>query len=363
MRSLAPNLPTGAQGRNDAPSPPLHSCHGSIPIDTADIRLFRIFVAVARAGGLTAAQPELNLSLSSVSEKIVALEQRFGVRLCNRGRSGFGLTPEGEVFLQEARRLLGNLNDFSNKVHGLKSQLSGPLAIGIVDNMISDPRSPVAKAVGSLLEVAPMVQINLEVCPPSDLLRELTVRKFDVVIGSFPRSPAGLEYLDLYDESHDLYCSSSHPLFHVEDESINVDDVRQYRIIGRTYWAARDLKIFDLTVPHATVSHMEAEAHLILSGAFLGYLPDHFARPFIDGGRLKRIRPEIFSYKARFQIAMGLDWRKKQIVRLFAETCLDLARGDASAGSSTSPSQSQTRFASFAQPSGDKGADTYSTTR
>lgn len=80
---------------------------------------------------------------------------------------------------------MGNLDDFSIKVHGLKSQLSGPLAIGIVNNMISDRRSPVAKAVGSLLEVAPMVKINLEVCPPSELLRDLTVRKFDVVIVVF----------------------------------------------------------------------------------------------------------------------------------------------------------------------------------
>lgn len=95
------------QGQGVAPLQPEVSFHGRIPIDTADIRLFRIFVVVARAGGLTAAQPELNLSLSSVSEKIAALEQRFGLRLCNRGRSGFALTAEGEVILQEMQRLWG----------------------------------------------------------------------------------------------------------------------------------------------------------------------------------------------------------------------------------------------------------------
>ena len=64
-------------------------------IETADLRLFRLFMTVVEAGGFTAAQSELNLSLSTISTHFAELEGRLGVRLCRRGRSGFKLTEEG----------------------------------------------------------------------------------------------------------------------------------------------------------------------------------------------------------------------------------------------------------------------------
>ena len=64
-------------------------------VETIDIRLIRIFMAVVEAGGLSAAQLELNLALSTISEKVSALEKRFGMKLCQRGRSGFELTTAG----------------------------------------------------------------------------------------------------------------------------------------------------------------------------------------------------------------------------------------------------------------------------
>lgn len=48
---------------------------------------------------------------------------------------------------------------------------------------------------------------------------------------------------------------------------------------------------------------MEAEARLILSGRFLGYLPDHFAERFVRDGRLRSVRPDLFRYRANFQAA------------------------------------------------------------
>ena len=50
-----------------------------ISVDNADIRLIKIFLRLVEAGGLSAAQAELNLSLSTISGKISALEERLGV--------------------------------------------------------------------------------------------------------------------------------------------------------------------------------------------------------------------------------------------------------------------------------------------
>lgn len=292
----------------------------AISIDNVDIRLIRIFMRVVEAGGLSAAQTELNLSLSTISEKIVALEQRLGVTLCKRGRGGFQLTESGRMIYDECQRLTGSLDQFSRKVAGFRSNLGGILSLGLLDNIISDPASPIAAAISRVVEAAPALQFNMEIRSPGELLRDLVARKLDIAVGSFPRMALGLAYIDLYEETHNFYCGAAHPLFSVPDESIGIDEVRLHRIIGRSYWAARDIKIFAIANPHATVSNMEAEAFLILSGCFLGYLPDHYAAQFVQAGRIRLIRPNLFSYKAKFQVATTEDWKSRPTVKLFVDT-------------------------------------------
>ncbi|MGQ3028986.1 MAG: LysR family transcriptional regulator, partial [Ferrovibrionaceae bacterium] len=70
-------------------------------LDTADIRLLRLFMTIVEAGGFAAAQGELNLSLSTISTHVSTLETRLGVVLCKRGRSGFEVTPEGQAVYDE----------------------------------------------------------------------------------------------------------------------------------------------------------------------------------------------------------------------------------------------------------------------
>lgn len=296
-----------------------------ISIDNIDIRLIRIFIRVVEAGGLSAAQTDLNLSLSTISEKIAALEQRLGVTLCKRGRGGFQLTESGRMIFDECQRLTGSLDQFSRKVAGFRSNLGGTLSIGMVDNIISDPVSPLSASIAKLVEAAPALQLQLDIRSPGELLRDLVARKLDVAISSFPRMALGLSYIDLYEETHNFYCGAGHPLFSLPDEEIGIDEVRTHRIIGRSYWAARDIKIFAIASPHATVSNMEAEALLILSGSFLGYLPDHYAAQFVAAGRMRPIRPNLFSYKAKFQVATTEDWKSRPTVRLFVDILSRLA--------------------------------------
>ena len=65
-------------------------------IGDADLRLLRVFKAVADCGGMAAAERELGIAMSTISRHVKDLEQRLGLRLCRRGRAGFALTPEGE---------------------------------------------------------------------------------------------------------------------------------------------------------------------------------------------------------------------------------------------------------------------------
>jgi len=235
--------------------------------DNADLRLLRIFVTIAESGGFAAAQSELNLSLPTISSHMAALEARLGLKLCRRGRGGFALTPEGSAIYEEARHLFAAMDRFAQRVRGLHDRLSGTITIGMVDNTITDPNLPLDRVFARFAEAAPNVMISIVTRPPSELLRDVVGRQLQVAIGSFPRMALGLSYMDLYVEAQKFYCGAGHPLFGVDDGTITIELVRQHRIVARSYWGARDIKVFAIGAPRAVVSDMEAGARLILSGA------------------------------------------------------------------------------------------------
>ncbi|PWR24409.1 LysR family transcriptional regulator [Zavarzinia aquatilis] len=272
-------------------------------LDTTDLRLLRVFVTIVESGGFAAAQAKLNLSLSTISSHMTGLELRLGVTLCRRGRGGFSLTAEGQAVYAEVKRLLGTMDHFDARMRSLRDKLHGTLSIGLVDNTISDPRAPLERVFARFVAAAPEVRLNITSGAPDDLLREVVTGTLHVAIASFPRMVLGLAYEDLYAEAQRFYCGKDHPLFGIPDADIDVDMVRRHRIVGRDYWGGRDLKIFAISGAHATVSDMEAEARLILSGGFLGYLPEHYAAAFVAAGRLRSIRPDLFSREQLFQIA------------------------------------------------------------
>ena len=58
-------------------------------LDSVDLRLLRVLVAVVEGRGFAAAQTQLNVGASTISNHMSALETRLGVKLCQRGRAGF----------------------------------------------------------------------------------------------------------------------------------------------------------------------------------------------------------------------------------------------------------------------------------
>jgi len=50
----------------------------------------------------------------------------------------------------------------------------------------------------------------------------------------------------------------------------------------------------------ATAFEQEAIATLILSGRFLGFLPDHYADAFVQRGQMRAVRPGLLHYACDF---------------------------------------------------------------
>src|SRR3569833_4695524 len=103
-----------------------------------DLKQIQAFLTVVESGGFGAAQGVLNVSPSRRSTMISDLERRRGRRRCQRGRMGFRLTERGEEVYRAAQRLVSGLEAVRSDVSALAGRLVGNLAIGMVDNIISN---------------------------------------------------------------------------------------------------------------------------------------------------------------------------------------------------------------------------------
>jgi DNA-binding transcriptional LysR family regulator len=273
-------------------------------VTDVELRLLRIFVTVVDAGGFAAAQAALNLGASTVSTQMAQLEQRLGARLCERGRAGFRLTEQGRAVYDAARRLLDAVEAFRGEASALDAKLAGDLHIGLVDATASDPGAPVIEGLRRFGNRDHRVHLHMAVDTPSRLEQRLLDGQLDLVVGAFPRHIAGLVYTPLYREQQVCYCGAGHRLFGAPDSPDLLAEMRRERLITRGYWNLSDLARLGLSEASAsaTVDCMEAQAILILSGGYIGFLPTHYAASWVAAGRLYQLLPGLLSYDAPFEI-------------------------------------------------------------
>ncbi|MCY1345961.1 aminoethylphosphonate catabolism associated LysR family transcriptional regulator [compost metagenome] len=282
-----------------------------------DIKLLRIFASIVRNQGFAAAQQELNLSTSAISTYMSQLESQLGIVLCHRGRGGFGLTEKGELFHQEVLRILGELDGFERYAAALKGELRGTLNLGVLDSTVSDAALPLAEVIGAFSSLYPAVHLHLQVQSPYDLQMAVLENRLDLAIGSFFSRMNGLVYQPLYREQHWLYCSDRHPLF--DGRRIPAEVITQQRMVGRGYWSQAELARHGFKHSAATVESMEAQLILILSGGYIGYLPEHYAHSWVEQRRLRALLPATFGYQAPFSLILRRGRTREPLIQNFRD--------------------------------------------
>jgi DNA-binding transcriptional LysR family regulator len=95
-----------------------------------ELRQLRTFVAVAELRHFARAAGLCNLSQPAVSHQIALLEQEVGARLLNRASRRVSLTVAGEVFLEEARRILGAVDRAHERMQEVARGAIGRIRLG-----------------------------------------------------------------------------------------------------------------------------------------------------------------------------------------------------------------------------------------
>lgn len=290
-----------------------------VNIANVDLRLLRVFITVVKCNGFSAAQAELNISQSTISNHMIALEERLRLKLCQRGRSGFELTDHGRTVFEASTRLFEALEEFSCETESLHSVLTGSLRIGVVDNTVTDSHSAVSAAFRRFCARPNNVNVQLVVDSPPSLQKRLVERQIDLAIFGFVPRLSNLRYQNLYAETSTLFCGQGHPLFDVSEDDLSLDVLRDYAFASRSYWCNQDLERIGMCKSTASVEQVEAQLILVLSGAYLAYLPTHYAQTWVDKGLLRPLLPDKTSYAVRFTMATRKGVRTTPTLKAFIQ--------------------------------------------
>jgi LysR family transcriptional activator of dmlA len=124
------------------------------------------FSVLAASAGLGAAARTLGITTPAVSKRLAQMEARLGIPLIIRTTRRMRLTPEGEIYLTHARRILAEIDDMEQLLAGSEAAPKGLLRVNASPGF---GRSYIAPLVSRFMLKYPEVQVQLQlsVDPPA----------------------------------------------------------------------------------------------------------------------------------------------------------------------------------------------------
>jgi LysR family transcriptional regulator for bpeEF and oprC len=163
----------------------------------------KVFCAVVDEGGFSRAAAKLGISTSSVTHQIGLLETHFGVRLLNRTTRSMSLIDEGRRCIEQARRLLDEMDDLESNLSDALHEPRGSLRVDMPGILA---QGYVAPALPRFLAAYPELSVRLTA---SDRLIDMVDEGVDVMLRSGalvpllePWQAAGPEVSVLYPQRH-----------------------------------------------------------------------------------------------------------------------------------------------------------------
>lgn len=256
-----------------------------------DLNLFRVFLEIARAGGIGAAARRLRLQQPAVSLALQRLEGHLGHALCARTSRGVSLTPAGRAAAQFAEQLFRDVDALPRALAAAAGEVEGELVIRAVSGVVSPD---VDATLETMARRHPRIRLHIDIAPRRMVLQALAKGTAEACI-TFDAAPrADLHYEALMREFQQLYCGRTHPLYglRVSDPaqlagerfilmgSDEPDDVRNFR---QRYGLGER--------PAGIAENLAETLRLIRLGIGIGFLPTLIAEAAMPADALWPLLP------------------------------------------------------------------------
>ncbi|WP_435237709.1 LysR family transcriptional regulator [Psychromonas sp. PT13] len=275
-------------------------------LDKRDLRRLEVFCDIVEQGGISNATVSTRLSQPVLSNLLIELEKSLGVKLCQRGRSGFCLTDEGRTVYGYANELTSVLTDFAFKLKGVKSTLTGHVRIGILDNLVTLPNNPIPRAIEDFYQLSDSVEVTIEVGDFTVINEKLAKGQIDMMVVVLGEHQANaFEHVSfLFSEESFLYgrndvvSSIQNNHFSLENQRINIGGYS-----ANTMYALLDI---DQLKNIKLIDGWNVESGIILSlaGTHLSFLPTHIIENNLLLKNLVALQPEKWRFTSEFSLVL-----------------------------------------------------------
>lgn len=255
-----------------------------------------VFVAVARAGGFSAAARKLNMSTTAVSRHVADLETMLGVVLLRRTTRQVSLTEVGARYLPRAEAILGEIEQLNAETSASDSTPSGKLRVTAPPAIGNEVITPIAI---DFLEAYPEIELEIDL---TERLVDLVAEGFDVAIRAGPLESSSMIAHRIVQMRYVICASPSYLEWRgvpMQPQDIGGHDCIYWRAAagGGTWSFAKDGE--RVTVPirgRLLISNFTAQREAALRGLGLAILPMLLARRDLEVGRLMAVLPDYEVY-------------------------------------------------------------------
>ncbi len=148
------------------------------------MRNVELFCDVVALRSFSKAATVRDVTQSSVSQSVSALEKRLGVKLIDRSKRPFELTPAGLVYHDGCRTLLEQLRELEDRVRTTVDKVVGRVRIAAI---YSVGLSAMDRYVAQFRKLFPDVDLRIDYLHPNEVYRRVSADEAEVGLVSFPK--------------------------------------------------------------------------------------------------------------------------------------------------------------------------------
>lgn len=290
-------------------------------LQESDIKLLRVFYAVASCNGFTAAEPVLRMQRPNISAAIKKLEERLDLVLCHRGRGGFQMTKEGEVVFQETKRIFNAFDNFVFNLKSLHDDYSGHITIVLMSGLATSIQLAVSKAVKSTMKKFDDIHVNIQTRLYNEVEHVALSGECHLVLSTYDMvKPESVTFHSVgVSCAGRLYCAPTHPLAKFREvdalpENVNIED---YPAIGISGLSSSNYIDTNKRLSIQTFSDsFEMCMAAIMTGEYVGLLPDYIVKEQgAATGLVPIAKGSLFNFKHELFVMNGKNTRLNPVLR------------------------------------------------
>jgi DNA-binding transcriptional LysR family regulator len=140
---------------------------------------------------------------------VLHLEEDLGVKLIDRSKRPFVLTPEGQVYYEGCRRLVQRFTALEEEVRTLHEEVEGRVSVA---SIYSVGLSHMSRFVQEFMRQHPKANVRLQYQHPDRVYELVRNDGVDLGLVSYPRDSRTLRAIPWRDEPMVFVCAPEHPL-------------------------------------------------------------------------------------------------------------------------------------------------------